>query len=145
MVTFFRFRKKVTIKISMPKLTPTQYAQALYDAVHETANKDHDKVLDNFVKVLAANGDLGRYEQIEAEYNKLEMKEKGIKEAEVTFAKEHNPKILDELNKVVGGKLEFKTKIDEGIVGGVIVRVDDTLIDASVKTQLNNLNNSLKS
>lgn len=128
----------------MPKLTPTQYAQALYDAVHETANKDHDKVLDNFVKILGANGDLGKYEQIEAEYHRLEMKEKGIKEAEVTFAQEHNPKVLEELNKVVDGKVEFKTKIDEGIVGGVVIRVEDTLIDASVKTQLKKLNEDLK-
>jgi F-type H+-transporting ATPase subunit delta len=127
----------------MPKLTSTQYAEALYDAVNQTADKDHDKVLDNFVKILATNGDLAKHTEIEAEYHR--MKEKGIKQAEVTFAKEHNPKILNDLNKVVAGKVEFKTKLDEGIVGGVIVRVDDTLIDASIKTQLNNLNQSLKS
>jgi F-type H+-transporting ATPase subunit delta len=135
------------------KLTSQQYAEALYDAVHQTADKDHDKVLDNFVKILAANGDLAKHAEIEAEYYRLEQKEKGIKQAEVTFAKEHNPKILDELNAVVGaglgrplksGGVEFKTKLDKGIVGGVIVRVDDTLIDASVKTQLNNLNRELK-
>jgi F-type H+-transporting ATPase subunit delta len=129
----------------MPKLTSTQYAEALYDAVNQTADKDHDKVLDNFVKILATNGDLAKHTEIEAEYHRMEMKEKGIKQAEVTFAKEHNPKILNDLNKVVAGKVEFKTKLDEGIVGGVIVRVDDTLIDASIKTQLNNLNQSLKS
>lgn len=126
------------------KLTPAQYAQALYDAVHETANKDHDIVLDNFVKILAANGDIPKQPEIEAEYHRLEMKEKGIKQGEIIFAKEHNPKILDELNKVVDGKVEFKTKLDEGIVGGVVIRVDDTLIDASVKTQLDNLNRELK-
>ena len=129
----------------MPKLTSTQYASALYDAVHQTSDKDHDKVLNNFVKILAQSGDLSKYEEIEAEYKLMEMKEKGIKQAEVTFAKEHNPKILDELNKVVAGKVEFKTKLDEGIVGGVIIKVDDTLLDASIKTQLNHLNQSLKS
>ena len=124
------------------KLTSHQYAQALYEAVHET--KDHDVVLDNFVKVLAQNGDLGKHTEIEAEYHKLEMKEKGIKEVNVTFAQEHNTKILDDLNKVVNGKAEFKTKVDDGIVGGVVVRVDDTLIDASVRMQLSNLNQQLK-
>lgn len=126
------------------KFTSQQYAQALYDAVAETNPKDHDLVMDNFVKVLAQNGDLGKYEEIEVEYKRVEMKAKGIKEVSVTFAQEHNTKILDDLNKVVQGKAEFKTKIDSGIVGGVVVRVDDTLIDASVKNQLNNLNQNLK-
>jgi F-type H+-transporting ATPase subunit delta len=130
----------------MPKLTTKDYAKALYDSIHETAPKDHDKILDNLVKILAQNGDLGKYEEIEKEYKILEMKEKGISEAEVTVAREMNinSTILDELNEVVKGKIELKTKVDEGIVGGVVVRVDDTLIDASVRTQLNNLNQQLK-
>ena len=128
------------------KFTSQQYAQALYDSIHETAPKDHDLVMDRFVKILAQNGDLGKHSEIEKEYTLLEMKEKGITEAEVTVAREMNinSTIIDELNKVVKGKVELKTKVDEGIVGGVIVRVDDTLIDASVKTQLNNLNQQLK-
>ena len=128
----------------MPKLTPAQYAQALYEAVHET--KDHDVVLDNFVKILAQNGDLNKHDEIQNEYHLLEMKEKGISQAEVTVAKEMNinSSLIDELNQVVKGKVELKQKVDAGIVGGVMVRVDDTLIDASVKTQLNNLNQSLK-
>jgi F-type H+-transporting ATPase subunit delta len=127
------------------KYTSKQYAEALFDSIQQTNPKDHDKVMDNFVKVLAQHGDIGRYEDIEAEYKKLEQKAKGIKEVDVTFAQEHNPKVLDDLNSVVQGKAEFKTKIDEGIVGGVVVRVDDTLIDASIRTQLENLNSHLKS
>jgi len=126
------------------RLTPTQYAQALYDAVSETNPKDYDKVMDNFVKILSTNGDIAQYKEIEEQYKQLDRKAKGISEVEVTFAKEHSTKILGDLNSVVQGKAEFKTKIDEGIVGGVVVRVDDTLIDASVKTQLDNLNRSLK-
>ncbi len=130
----------------MPKITSTQYATALFDAVSETAAHDHDKVLDNFVKILAQNGDLGKYDEIDAEFRKLKLESQGIKEAEVTVAKdvEFNQTIITELNKAVTGKLEIKKKIDESIIGGVIVKVDDTLIDASVKTQLNNLNNQLK-
>jgi F-type H+-transporting ATPase subunit delta len=127
----------------MPKLTAKDYAKALYEAIQET--RDHDVVLDNFVKILAQNGDLSKHEQIEEEYKKIEREAKGIKEVHTTFAQQHNTKILDELNTIVKGKAEFVTQIDEGIVGGVILKVDDTLIDASVKTQLNNLNQNLKS
>ena len=129
------------------KLTSTQYAQALMDAVNETQPSDQDKVLDNFVRILAQNGDLGKYEEIDKEFRKLKLESRGIKEAEVTVATEAkmNHQIIDEINKVVKGKLEIKQKTDESIIGGVIVRVDDTLIDASIKTQLNNLNQTLKS
>ena len=128
----------------MPKFTPKLYAQALYDAVHET--KDHDVVLDNFVKILKQNGDLGKHAEIEMEYQKLEMKEKGISEVRVTVAKdmEINSALIHQLNEIIGNRVEIKKRVDEGIVGGVVVRVDDALIDASVRTQLNNLNQSLK-
>ncbi len=129
------------------KFTPQQYAQALFDSIQETNPKDHDRVLDNFVKILAQTGDLGKYRQIEEAYKLLEMKQKGIKEARITVAREMelNSGLLNQLNEIIGSKVEVKKKVDEGIIGGVVVRVDETLIDASVKTQLNNLNQSLKS
>lgn len=128
------------------KLSPQQYAQALYEAVSETNPKDHDAVLDKFVKVLAQNGDLNKYSEIEKAYHVLENKQKGISAAEVTVAHEMelNSGIIKDLNNIVGQKLDIKTKVDEGLVGGLIIKVDETLIDASVKTQLNNLNSSLK-
>ena len=126
------------------RFTSQQYAQVLYEAVHES--KDHDKVLDNFVSALAQNGDLGKFEEIEAEYKKLELKSKGILSGQATTAQEIeiNSGLLNELNEIVGSKMEIKKQVDESIVGGVVVRVDDTLIDASVRTQLNNLNSQLK-
>ena len=131
----------------MAKFTSKQYAQALYEAVHETNAKDHDVVLDNFVKILAQAGDLNKYPEIEKEYHLLEMKEKGVSSAEVTVAKdiEINSGLIGQLNEIIGNKVEAKKKVDEGIIGGVVVRVDDTLIDASIKTQLENLNSELKS
>lgn len=129
------------------KISPKQYAEALLDAVSETNPKDHDKVMDNFVRILAANGDLGKHGEIEAEFRKLKLSEQGIKEAQVTVAKdiEINNSLIKELNQAVGGKLEIRKNVDESIIGGVVVRVDDTLIDASVKRQLDNLNQNLNS
>ncbi|MEK7617753.1 MAG: ATP synthase F1 subunit delta [Patescibacteria group bacterium] len=128
------------------KITSQQYASALLDAVHQTAEKDHNLVLDNFVKVLAQNGDLSKYQEIENEYKILEMQGKGITSAEVTLAREVevNSVLMDSLNKVVSGKVEIRKKIDESIIGGVVLRVDDMLIDASVRGQLDKLNQTLK-
>jgi F-type H+-transporting ATPase subunit delta len=128
------------------KFTTTQYAQALYDSVQQVNPKDYDVLLDNFVKILAQNGDLGKHAEIEAEYKRLEMKAKGISSAEVTVAAdmEINSGLINQLNQIIGSKVDVEKKIDDSIIGGVVVRVDDTLIDVSVKTQLSNLNKELK-
>ncbi len=119
-----------------------EYAQALYEAIHEVRPEDHDKVLENFVKILGQSGDIGMYDQIEEEYKKLEGAAKGIKQVTITSAHPVNSKqLVKELNDIVGDKVEVKEKIDQSLIGGVVVRVDDTLIDASVKNSLNNLKN----
>ncbi len=126
------------------KTSAKQYAQALYESIQETNPKDQDKVLDNLVTILSQNGDLNKVEQIEAEYLALQNLEKGVKDVKATFAAERNTKILEGLNSVIQGKPQYSSKIKEDIIGGVVVRVDDTLIDGSIKTQLDNLNQELK-
>ncbi len=118
------------------------YAQALYEAVHEVRPEDHDKVLENFVAILNQNGDMAMYEQIETEYKKIDGAAHGIKQVEITSAHPIDTKgLIKDLNKIIGEKMEVREKIDKDIIGGVVVRVDDTLIDASVRNSLNNLKN----
>jgi|SRR5579872_1304806 len=125
-------------------IDPKVYAQALFQAVSETVVKEHDKVLENFVRILNQNGDIGLYQQIEQEYQNLERQSKGIREVSISTASNVDPKkIIDHLNKVIGGKAEIKHKIDESLIGGVVVRVDDTLIDASLKTSLQKLRKNI--
>lgn len=129
------------------KFTPAQYAQALFESLDGTDPKDIDLVLNNFVQALALNNDLHRFDEIEQEFHKLELAKKGKKLAEVTTAhpisKEAERDIIDELNKLVKGDVEIKKKIDENILGGVMIKMDDQLIDASVKSQLNKLKKDL--
>lgn len=152
------------------KFTPAQYASALYEAVRQTSDADHDLVLDNFVRILAQNGDLEKYEKIEGEYKMIEMREKGFTQAEVTLAREVeiDSFVMDKLNKMINAgaktnsnrsekgppstasteiplRIEINKKIDESLIGGVVIRFDDVLIDASVKGELNKLNQQLKS
>jgi len=129
------------------KFTAKQYAQALYDSLEGTDPKDVDLVLNNFVEVLAINNDVRIFPEIEEEFHKLELARQGKKLAEVITAhpitKENEREIIKELNKIVKGDLELKKKIDEKILGGVVVKIDDQLIDASVKDELNKLKDEL--
>jgi len=116
----------------------------LFEALHESRPEDHEKILDNFVRVLSQNGDLKLYDLIEAAYQKLETADQGIKEVEITTAQPQKSKeILEHLNKIIGGKVQIKEKIDQDIIGGVVVRVDDTLIDGSIKNSLKQLRKAI--
>jgi len=129
------------------KLTARQYAKALHDSLQDTAAKDHDTVLDNFANALAMNNDLGMFSHISEEYDRLEKESKRIKFAEATSAspldKKTEQEIVAKLNGMVAGSVELKKKIDEKILGGVVIRLDDTLIDASVKNSLEELKSEI--
>lgn len=127
------------------RITTHQYAQGLYEALREVKPEEHDKVIDNLVEVLRKNNELDKFQAVVSAYESLDLEQQGIKQAEVTFARdvEMNKTILEELNTVAGSKLQVEKKVDEEIIGGVVIRVDDTLIDASVKGQLNTLKESL--
>jgi len=127
------------------KFSVQQYASALHLAFQDIAPKDHDTIINNFVGILKDNGDLEHYETIVLEYERLDKESRGIKTVEVTAARDAtiNKELIHELNRIVGKDIDLKTKIDEQVIGGVMVQVDDTLIDASVKGQLNHLKKSL--
>ena len=124
-------------------MTAETYGQVLYESLSETRPEDHDILLDNFVKILVQNGDTDLLPHIEEEFNRRQNLASGIKQVEVTTAREH-PEILSLVNQYVGKNVEIKQKIDKGIVGGVIVRIDDALIDGSIKNSLQELKKTMK-
>jgi len=122
-----------------------QYAEALYESLQETDAKSHDLVIDNFIKVLKKNDELDKYEKIVEAYEAHTAKEASLVHAEVISAKpaEHNKDVLDALNKIAGKDAKVTHKVNEDLIGGVVIKIDDTMIDASVKGQLDKLKKSL--
>ncbi len=128
------------------KYTVKQYAQSLYDVLETTNPKQQDIVIDNFINILRTNNDLAAYEKIVAEYEKLLDIKENTSQVTITTATDANitPALLKELNKYSKDKIETTQITDEEVLGGVVIRVDDTLIDASLRTELNNLESKLK-
>ena len=129
------------------KIAAKDYAKALIEIIEQTNPKDQDMVLDNFVQVLTENNDIRLFDEIADEFHKQELAKKGIKQIEVTSAhpinKANEQEIIHELNKLVKGNYELKKEIDEKLIGGVVIRMDDQMIDASVKNNLEQLKNEL--
>ena len=122
-------------------VTPKQYAEALYETLLSASPADQSEILDNFVRLLAEKGQLEAGAAIEAELIRYGQKSQGKISADLTFAKPDlsQNKILEALQRILGKPVEFTKKIDETLVGGVVIETEDQRIDLSVKKQLSNL------
>lgn len=125
------------------KYTAEQYAAALHQAIGESRAEDQEKVLNNFVQILRERQDLPLVDEIEKVYLLLDKKAQGVANGEIFTAKPLSEpaqaELVKKLNRYIAGKAELKAKVDEGLIGGFVVRVGDTLIDGSVKKGLSEL------
>lgn len=74
-------------------------------------------------------------------------KEKNIKTAVITTAKPLDETTLRRAGKVLekelGAQVELTARVDPGLIGGLVLRIDDRQYDATVKTRLFNLKQEL--
>lgn len=110
-------------------ITAKQYAKTLFEVLQETADKDHELVLENFSKTLAQNNDSHLFEQIVLEYGRYEIESKGLK---IPFAPSAQPldsntekDIIKHLNGLVSKNAVLKKQVDDNILGGVVIRLND--------------------
>ena len=102
----------------------------------------------NFVKLLVENKRLLILPEISQFFEELKEDAEGSIEAEIIMAEKPNQKTVDDLlkslEKKFNKKIEGKVVIDKNIIGGTKIVVGDSVIDASVRAQLDNLAFTLK-
>mgnify|MGYP005726033931 FL=1 len=110
---------------------------------------DIDKKGENLIKLLIENKRLMVIPYIFSIYEELKASEEGSMEAQIIVAEKPDLKVLDSLikglEKKFNKKIDSKLVVDKSIIGGTRIVVGDTVIDASVKGQLDSLAYSLKS
>lgn len=126
-------------------MTTKQYAESLWQALSETSPTAHDAIIQKFITIISEAGKQDKLEEIIAEVEIL-ANIANKPPVEATFASEDSAskKLLDSINKIANSDSLIKVKIDEGLIGGVIIRSGDTLIDASLKGELETLSKTLK-
>jgi F-type H+-transporting ATPase subunit delta len=94
----------------------------------------------NFLLVANRKGRLGMLRQIAAAYAELLDQQMGIVEVDVFVAQKLNVEQLEQVRRQVSAALKREAVVhqyvDESIIGGVVLRVEDRLLDASVRAQL---------
>ncbi len=103
--------------------------------------------VENLVQLLARRGRISILPAVAAEYRRLLNEERGILEALVTSPAPLDEADLDALRRKIeamtGARVEITGAVDPALIGGLTVRVGDTLIDASVRGRLERLRERL--
>jgi len=106
-----------------------------------------EKLTNSFIDLITKNKREYLLIEIAEAYLYLLKKHQQIVPVSITSArkleKETLNQILDKMKSHVEGDFEVTEEVDESLIGGFIVRLDDKQIDASVLTQLNRMKQEL--
>lgn len=108
-----------------------------------------DEFGQNLVKVMAENGRLVALPDVLAEFLMLKKEHEKQVDVDIISASELTQEQLTEIGDKLEKRLERKVKlncsVDETLLGGVIIRAGDLVIDNSARGRLNRLSDALQS
>jgi F-type H+-transporting ATPase subunit delta len=101
-----------------------------------------------FVGLLAQKRRLFVLDGVIAVFARLNAAHRGEVAAEVVSAAplsaERIESVTKTLAKVIGGRVALETRVDERLIGGLVVRVGSRMVDSSVRTKLQRLQLAMK-
>lgn len=101
-----------------------------------------------FIHQLAQNKRLKTLPHVYSLYEKLLAEKERKQDVEVTSAYELSGAEKDSLKKALAKKLgkeiELQSQVDKSLIGGVVIRAGDTVIDGSVRGKLQELSQALR-
>lgn len=104
--------------------------------------------LSNFLCVLIKNHRFHDFGKFNHEFRKLANENLGIIQGLVFsvnyLSKEDLQRVEDKLTKKLNKKVELENRLDESLIGGIKVFINDHVYDGSVKGKLDQMNHNLK-
>lgn len=101
----------------------------------------------NLAQLLVSRGRLNIIAGVVREYGRMVDEVKGIAHADVTAAvklsSDEEDKLARRLGDIIGSKVVVSTDVSPEIIGGLVIKVGDKLIDGSTKSQFAALKKSM--
>ena len=131
--------------LNNPSLTDQQQAQTLNDVCGDKLGAE----VKNFVSILASNKRLALLPEIHSQFELFKANQEKSVDVEVISAFDLAEATTEKLASVLGKKLERAVKVststDKNLLGGVLIRAGDMVIDGSVRGRLNKLAEAMNS
>ncbi len=112
------------------------------------AATDLSAIMKSFMILLFDKGRIGFIREIASFYKDLADELKGVVKASIVSATELSSdavdKIKEALSQKTGKDIVLNVEQDPSLIGGVVTKLGDLVLDGSVKTQLMNMRETLK-
>jgi len=106
------------------------------------------QMMTSFLLLLFDKGRIGFLGSINTYYQQFADELKGVARAELVSATPLSDQTVDKikksLSKMTGKAIVLDMIHDPGLIGGVVTKIGDLILDGSIKTQLMNMKESLK-
>lgn len=125
--------------LDQPQLSKEQKGELMLKVVSDKLNKQQQ----NLVRLMAENDRLKALPEVAHQFEVYRAEAEGKVEAEVISAfaltSEQEQAITKMLKSKLGRDVSITTSTDKSLIGGVIIKAGDTIIDGSMKSQLESL------
>jgi len=135
---------------AMDALTNLLYPMELKEKVmaHLISELQASQYMANFLNLVVQKKRADILPEIAAQFQDLVDADQNVSRGTVIAALELSgelqAKVQSALENITGKKVILTTKIDPSIIGGIVAKVGDLVMDGSIKTQLAGLNESIK-
>lgn len=127
-------------------LYPLDVRQKVMAKIAESVQAD--AIMTSFLNLLIEKKRADILPDIAIELQMMVDKDQNISHGSIISAIELDQTLLGKiqatLEKLTGNKVILETQVDPSIIGGIIAKVGDLVLDGSIKTQLNGLKESIK-
>ena len=111
-------------------------------------SKKPNELSSTFLKVLSKNKRFQKTLDIISQFKNINAQKRGDVLADITSAEkltnEQQDNIKEQLRTILGDKLSLSYKVDEQIIGGLIIKVGSKMIDTSLSNKINKLKIAMK-
>jgi ATP synthase F1 delta subunit len=102
-----------------------------------------DEVFMNFLEALIERSRMPAIFRIRDRYEKLWDEEQQVLPVQITSAVELEKRTVDSIGERIreqtGRNVEMSSQVDPDIIGGIVLRVGNSILDASIRNRLNQL------
>ena len=112
------------------------------DGLHRAVS-GADEEVENFLELLLEKHRMPVVFRIRREYDRLWEEANKLLPVQITSAIELDPSIAErigeEIGRQTGRTVELSSTVDPDVIGGIVLRVGNSILDASIRTRLDRL------
>jgi F-type H+-transporting ATPase subunit delta len=126
--------------------SPYFSTQEKFDGLHRAVT-GADEELVNFIELLIEKHRMTEIFRIRSRFDQLWKQENKRLDVTVTSAVELDPAVVEkvgaEVERQTGQKVDLESRVDDQILGGIVLQVGNMVLDASIRSRLEKLRKSV--